>query len=224
MQDRADVRWPASILALLTLVVLLATPLLIYVRPGFAALQYRQSRFPAAERFADSERVRLSNALIDYLRHRVTDDELAALRTDAGAVALNAAELNHMADVQRVMDGFFWAEGVAAVVSISIAAWLLRTGRWQALVRGLRHGVLLTAALIGVILLSVALDFERFFTVFHGLFFQSGTWVFDYRDTLIQLYPLPFWVNAVVAYVITMLFMAALLWGLTMLIKRRSRV
>ncbi len=40
------------------------------------------------------------------------------------------------------------------------------------------------------------IGFEGFFQAFHGVFFESGTWVFSYSDTLIRLFPLPFWQDA----------------------------
>ncbi|MGI6375628.1 MAG: TIGR01906 family membrane protein [Anaerolineae bacterium] len=222
-QDRTAVRWLEPIVALLTLILLLATPLLVYVRPSFAELQYRRAGFPPADRFGDAERLRLSRPLIDYLRHRASYADMAALRTDAGKAALTPAELSHMADVRRVMDSFYWAEGVAVVALLALALWLWRARRAITLTRGLRRGVLLTVGLMAVILIAVAIDFDRFFMVFHSLFFTNGTWVFSYRDTLIQLYPLPFWVTAVTAYVVTILLLAALLWGLATRVDRRAR-
>ena len=41
-----------------------------------------------------------------------------------------------------------------------------------------------------------AVSFDQFFTLFHALFFEGDTWIFSYEDTLIQLFPLPFWYDA----------------------------
>jgi len=39
-------------------------------------------------------------------------------------------------------------------------------------------------------------SFSSFFTTFHRIFFTGDSWLFSYSDTLIQLFPLPFWVDA----------------------------
>jgi uncharacterized membrane protein len=45
--------------------------------------------------------------------------------------------------------------------------------------------------------------FWAFFTGFHALFFTGDSWLFEYSDTLIRLFPLRFWQD-------TFLFAAAI--------------
>jgi len=47
--------------------------------------------------------------------------------------------------------------------------------------------------LIGAILLFVLLSFGILFVAFHNVFFQPGTWTFNFSDTLIRLFPERFW-------------------------------
>jgi integral membrane protein (TIGR01906 family) len=48
----------------------------------------------------------------------------------------------------------------------------------------------------------IYLNFDWFFTHFHLTFFTGDSWIFDWSDTLIRLFPERFW------------FDAATLWGL----------
>jgi len=201
----------------------LTTPLYAFVRPAFAEWQYQRRSFPSADRFGAAERTRLSSALIDYLRHRVTYEEMAALRTDAGDIAMRPSELSHMADVRRVMDGLCRAQAIALVLLVAGGVALACTGHHQVFSRGVRRGIELTGALCVVILVAATVDFDSFFTTFHQLFFRNGTWLFSWDDTLIQLYPLPFWITAVIGYVVAMVIEAALLWGVTLLVERQAR-
>ena len=50
-------------------------------------------------------------------------------------------------------------------------------------------------AILGIILLA-AINFDQFFDRFHRIFFESGSWLFYETDTLIQLYPLRYWMDA----------------------------
>ena len=48
---------------------------------------------------------------------------------------------------------------------------------------------------LGVVFFIVS-NWETFFTDFHNLFFARGSWVFEYSDTLIRLFPIRFWQDA----------------------------
>jgi integral membrane protein (TIGR01906 family) len=56
------------------------------------------------------------------------------------------------------------------------------------------------AVLIGlIVVIGVAMDpnvFWNFFADFHHLFFTGDSWIFEYSDTLIRLYPIRFWEDA----------------------------
>jgi integral membrane protein (TIGR01906 family) len=47
-----------------------------------------------------------------------------------------------------------------------------------------------------VIGIFAGISFWQFFTLFHDLFFASGSWQFEFSDSLIRLFPLPFWEDA----------------------------
>jgi len=64
---------------------------------------------------------------------------------------------------------------------------------WEEYKQGLRRGGWLTIFLIVAIILSVFLSFGVIFVGFHNIFFESGTWTFQFSDTLIRLFPERFW-------------------------------
>jgi integral membrane protein (TIGR01906 family) len=101
-----------------------------------------------------------------------------------------------MDDVKRVYNGLTLV-AAGLLVASGVSAWQL--GRsddgcavWQALIRG----AALTLVLLVVLGIWMLVAFDRFFTLFHGLFFQPGTWTFYYTDTLIRLFPFRFWEDA----------------------------
>jgi integral membrane protein (TIGR01906 family) len=77
-----------------------------------------------------------------------------------------------------------------------LGLWARFGGWWQEYLRGLWRGGWLTLALVVVLGGFAAVSFWQFFTVFHELFFSGGSWLFLYSDTLIRLFPLPFWQDA----------------------------
>ncbi len=194
-------RWLAALLqgiiVIAVPVVLFFTPLYAFVTPAFVRHEYAQPHVPAAERFAPQERLRLSDAAVGYLRGTVSREALASLRTAEGETAFLAREVEHLVDVKRVIDAMLLVHGVAAVLGLLSVLALWRIGALPRVSAGLTTGVFLAGGVIVLVVVSALLDFGAFFTAFHQVFFTAGTWIFDYRDTLIQLYPIDFWMDAV---------------------------
>jgi integral membrane protein (TIGR01906 family) len=115
---------------------------------------------------------------------------------ETGAAAFNAREIRHMRDVRLVFQRarvVFWL----ALVALAGGGALLgrRLGR-QGVTRPLVASVTGTLSLVLALGLYILLSFGSFFTRFHNVFFESGTWVFRADDTLIRLFPLDFWSDA----------------------------
>jgi hypothetical protein len=84
-----------------------------------------------------------------------------------------------------------WRITLGALVLLAIWAWL---GGWIDAYRGgLGRGGWLTAIAIAFIILFVLVSFGVFFVAFHNVFFEPGTWMFEFTDTLIRLFPERFW-------------------------------
>lgn len=122
--------------------------------------------------------------------------------------------VSHLDDVRVVISRVRGAAGVAAAVLAAWVAWSLVKGRTAAIIRGLKAGAIVTGVATILVVLAAALDFDAVFTVFHGLFFVSGTWTFTSDSLIIQLFPTPFWAAAGGALALWVLLCVALmLWG-----------
>ncbi len=211
----------AAILGLSVPIILAVSPLYGFIRPGYVEAQYRRPAFPPSWRFSPEERARLSRPILLYLQGRATVEEMAGMRTDSGQVALLPEEVQHLVDVRRVVDGFFLAHRAACAIAIVAGALLWVLGAKRAFFRALRAGAGAMLGLILLILLSALVDFNTFFTRFHQVFFREGSWIFAEEDTLIQLYPLPFWVDTVTRLVLAILAEALILLILAWWLERR---
>lgn len=204
--------------------LLIATPLYVFVSPVFIRHEYGLRDFPPSERFNDAERLRLSDVIVNYLRNRATENDMATMRTDGGEVAMRPEEVQHIVDVKVVTDGFFLVHKAAALFAALSAYFLWRSPRRRKLGAYLRQGVWITAGFIGLVVLFSLVDFDTFFTQFHQVFFQPDTWIFYVEDTLIQLYPLPLWVDAVWKLGVTILIEAGLLYLAAAWLDRKTRL
>lgn len=124
-------------------------------------------------------------------------DDAAARPTGqaTGPALYTESEIDHLADVRRVIRALFglgWA--AAAVIALALAA-DRSTGRrrtFAALASGGRLGVGITILVGGLI----AGAWNVLFTTFHELLFTAGTWQFPADSRLIQLFPDWFWQSA----------------------------
>jgi len=176
--------------------VLLLSPLYVLATPAFVRYEYGKAGFPPSTVYDPDERLRLADASIYYLRSNAGPDYLWELSSQ-GREVYNPREVKHMVDVKVVMSAAFRVHAVCAVLAL-LAAVFLRTRP------GGRHTVLRTvyqgcvALLIGMVAIGVlaVTSFDWFFVLFHRLFFQGDSWLFAYSDTLIQLFPVQFWMDA----------------------------
>lgn len=183
------------------LVTLLLPPLLLLANvmlvmsPVWLAAEYTRPGFPQdAYGLTTEQRIELATSLTAWL---VSEESVAvpgAMSLADGSPLLNARELRHMQDVKTLTGS---ACRVALVAALIWAIAMLRCRRKKVLALALKRGALLTLGTLASIVALAVASWERVFTGFHRLFFESGTWYFAYSDTLIRLFPEQFWFDAV---------------------------
>lgn len=188
-------------------------PRVIYALPGF----------PDDSGFSGSERLALATTGVDSIQPWDASgmDELRRALLPDGSAAFNAREISHMHDVRSVMTGLLIAWVVAVV--LLAAAWIATRGRAEAraaLHRGMWWGAFAAIGLLGLSALFMLVDFDAFFTAFHGIFFEGDSWRFPSTDTLRLLYPYAFWGIAGTALALLTIGQALALAGLA----RRRRL
>ena len=162
----------------------------IFLTPGWIAFAYGRADFPKAELFSDSARLYNASESLLYC----TGDRTLAQFKALGVY--NDREIKHMTDVRQVIERerVFYAVD-AALLLVAFAALAFRKVTHSFAARGLYRGAVLTIVLFAGIGLFAATGFNTFFTLFHKVFFEGDTWLFLYTDSLIQFYPLPFWID-----------------------------
>ncbi|HEY60486.1 MAG TPA: TIGR01906 family membrane protein [Anaerolineae bacterium] len=175
-------------------VTLVLTAVRICLTPTFLEVEYRLPGFPTdSYGFTLTERLHWAKISSAYLLDEISTSELASKYLPNGQPLYNAREIEHMQDVKNLTKAAFVILycGLGFLVSLCIIAWLIQWQKdyWQAI----QYGGKLTIFLIFALILGVLLNFNQIFTAFHGIFFESGTWLFHFNDTLIRLFPLRFW-------------------------------
>jgi integral membrane protein (TIGR01906 family) len=192
---------PAAIFRLLSWLVTLLVPAALcmtavraMMTPLYLQYEYNSLGFPADPYgFTKADRLHWANIALDYLLNNAGISFLGDLRFQNGSPVYNERELHHMVDVKNTVKDALtvWIVSLALLVVLGIWAW--RGGWMDAFRAGMVRGGWLTVILLVGILLFVLFGFGVFFVLFHDVFFQPGTWMFLYSDTLIRLFPERFW-------------------------------
>jgi len=157
-----------------------------------AFLQYEYSRpdFPAATGLSSTERMAIAQTTLDYVTGQA---DLETLRR----LPYREKEVQHLVDVRVVAGQAFVVHWLAGGLLLAALLFLvIRPGTRPLAARGLLYGSGLTLALLVALALFIYVNFDVFFVKFHQMFFAGDSWLFNYEDTLIRLFPVPFWFTA----------------------------
>jgi integral membrane protein (TIGR01906 family) len=190
--------WLVTLLAPFAIIMLAVRMLLT---PVFPEIEYRMPGFPEdAYGFSLQDRLRWAKPSIEYLVNNAEISFLADLKFDNGSPIYNERELSHMLDVKIVVQKLLQVWYLALAVQAVLGVWAWRGGWTKAYLNGWRRGGWLTVGLLVGLGLFASVSFWQFFSWFHSLFFSGDSWLFEFSDTLIRLFPLRFWQDCV-AYI-----------------------
>ena len=194
--------------------VLVLSNVRLVLMPWFPTFEYNRPRFPAdAYGFSTDMRKFHARRAVEYLLNAASIDYLAEERFEDGAPLYNGRELRHMQDVKMVTGRVLWVWRGALLFALTAGVALARQPATRPLLRaGLMAGAAIVVVAVVVLLAYVLLNFNSFFTNFHRVFFESGSWMFSYSDTLIRLFPLRFWSDVALLIGGASLLEGVLLW------------
>jgi integral membrane protein (TIGR01906 family) len=186
--------WVVMILLPLALLFL---GLRLMLTHAFLQVEYRLPGFPADDYgFTLADRLQHAPLAVDYLTNQAGIDFLGDQVFPDGSPLYNGRELSHMQDVKQVVQAVLPVGYALWALLVGLGVWAFLGGWRHEFLLGLRRGGWLTAGLTAGIAIFAGLSFWQFFTLFHGLFFSEGSWMFLYSDTLIRLFPMRFWQDA----------------------------
>lgn len=129
---------------------------------------------------------------------------LAEQLADTGdQFALDEDAFEHLDDCNELINGIVPFVRYAAIAALAcfLVLLVLRQWRWLARMLGIAPLALIIAfAFMGT---WAVIDFNGFFSAFHGVFFPQGNWTFSSTSLLICMYPTGFWMGMGVLWLAT---------------------
>ncbi len=179
-------------------ILLVLASVRLVMTPVFLHFEYTRPSFPEDfYGFTTEERLRYAPYAVDYLLNGEDINFLSDLRLPDGSAMYNVRELQHMRDVKVVTQITFVVAFILGIVAITAVYLLGRETTTRSQLRvALLNGSILTLGIVAAVVVAAVINWDFFFTGFHTLFFEGGTWRFAYSDTLIRLFPEQFWFDA----------------------------
>ena len=222
----------AGTMAIALAILITALPVRLLMSQNFLRLTYTMPWIPPDfYGFTPTQRFELAPDALAFLLENHTDTWLAQKTIEQDAMPpqscvlventkeelcylYNLREVQHMVDVQRVIQGLFTFAFFSGIVIIigCFAVW--RLNQMHIITMTLRYTIILMLSLIVTSVVSATVAWDSFFTAFHGLFFEGDSWLFYYWDTLIRLFPESFWYTATVVLSLLIGLELALLYTL----------
>ena len=132
---------------------------------------------------------------INYLNNK------EGLRSD-----YNNDEVSHLNDVKKVMDCLdYLFYGLLLGLTLIITIYQKEKNKLLKLFKF--GGITAVSAMMIILIFSLTL-FDQTFTVFHQIFFPQGNWTFPLDSSLIQTFPLEFFI-----VISRNIFLQSLFWG-----------
>ncbi len=218
MKNR-DLSRAASVLfavALFFFILTFSISLPIYCRPFYYA-HIGALNLPEASGYSEQQIRAAYNEVLDYLT-------LPAREFSSGDMAFSSEGAAHFADCKVLFD-LNVTVLICSGLILAILLVLKRTGRVDAFRIGRRSAAFYSAVsavtlpiIIGAL---AAIDFDRAFTAFHGVFFPGkDNWLFDpAADEIINVLPQEFFMNCAILIGTSVLVMSI---GIIMIIECRN--
>ena len=183
----------SALVGLALLIAIAGGAVAVLMTPWFTSALVTWLDVPRTAAMSPAQTLELAEEVRAFVAHR---DAPALPETVDGRAAFDAAAVSHLVDVRKVIRGIWVSAIVAAGMLIVWLVVCLARRRWRPLAAGLRAGAFACVLLPLLVGVAGAADFDSFFTAFHGVFFEPGTWTFPVGSLLIVLFPERFWASS----------------------------
>lgn len=140
----------------------------------------------------------VTKEMMSYLRGDRADLVVETTIDGRNAEFFNEQEKFHMSEVRGLFLAGIGLRRLMIVIALAGTAVLFFTKATLSdlLPAAFQRGSILLAVLIGLAACFLSTDFNRYFTLFHEIFFDNDLWLFDPATSLmINMLPEPFWIH-----------------------------
>lgn len=164
----------------------------------YFAQEYTKYDVPQTVHMEMSELLAVTEHMMAYLEGKADTLQITAEIDGVQTPFFSEKEIRHMIDVKELFADGMILRNVCFIFFVVVAVGLLFCHKTEILLRQLRWGIIAFFVLALLFLGLILTDFNRYFTIFHLIFFDNQDWILDPAvDRLINLVPLGFFFDTV---------------------------
>lgn len=209
---------------LLSLLILLTSTELVVFDINYYKGQYDKNNIPAVVGIEEKDLIESTEKLLDYMKDERDNLDFKTRINGEEKEFFSPRDKLHMIDVKNLfVAGRNIRNGIFIFFLIFAALLIYKKKRYDYGKQFLLSSILgILPVIILVILMNV--DFYKYFTIFHEIFFNNDLWLLDPNvDRLVNIFPENFFYDIALKIIIYYLTAQAVLFILGLIIKLKKR-
>ncbi len=196
---------------------------LIIFNEGYFEWHYENRGVLETSQMSLEDLMEVTTQMLDYLKGDRPNLDMQATIDGQESEVFGQREKDHMIDVQLLYLGArnMRRIGSLMVFGLGIFAWFFSKEMLYAIVKRLKYSVGTIMVFVLILGALFATDFEKYFTIFHELFFSNELWILDPRtDILINMVPYSYFYSIVMIGVTLFIVMVVVALILAEIVKK----
>jgi len=187
----------------LILFILLATILACCFDKSFYEIYYQQNNLAAEIGMRETDLLSLKDDLLDYLLNKRSDLEVSYEVDDELRLIFDEREKTHMVDVKALCDKALLVMVISFIIFILCLIYIIYKKEYYLFFRSYKRVLLYFILFILFLFLYAALDFNKFWSLFHNLIFDNDLWLLNPNtEILVQMVPEGFFYTLVIKIIL----------------------
>ena len=189
---KINIFYKLIIILLLPLVLLLTTVEIIAFDTNYYVEKYKEYEISNNSNISQNDLKDITDKLVNYLKDSESDLNIEKNINGEMQEVFGEREKLHMIDVKELFIKGKYIRNIS-LLFIIISLIMLVIKDKKKIGSTLTLSSVISFTLIGLLLLIMYIDFDKYFTYFHEIFFTNDLWLLDPKtDVLIQMLPLQF--------------------------------
>ncbi len=222
------IKWIFGFLAAFCLfvIIILSSVELVVFNQTFYSKQYDKNNAVQVLMADKPSLMKVTAHMLDYLRGKEESLNITININGEKRPFFDQREISHMEDVRNLfLIAYKFREIIVVTFFICIVLLALLKYNWKYVtLKSIELFFIIAFLALSAFGLLVSTDFNKYFTIFHELFFKNDLWLLDpATDLLINLLPEPFFISISIYIVVIAVVLIILTIGLSRYLASKSK-
>lgn len=210
----------------LTIVVFLTIVQLNAFNKNFYTTEYKKYNISSATGMTVEDLNRVTTKLINYISGKEDNLNIQAKIQGQTGQVFGQREKQHMIDVKELFQKGFLVRNIGVLIVILAVFMLLKVSdnTKNDIYKSMFYSSILSLIFTILLLIFIKMDFYKYFTYFHKVFFNNDLWLLNPKtDVLINMLPLEFFTDIASKIIICFLVVETTIFMLSLIMLKRIK-